>query len=536
MKGGKIKMGYPAPLVALVIYTAWTVWDRSSAVPVPFHYAWLLLPVGVLLLGGYIVLLSDGRLSVLSTGRMVVLLAASEGIVCLLQYLKWIDPPGDLYQVCGTLANPNLTAMFIAMTIPLLFFIHQNDRSRFRFFIPVAFVFSGIALLLLQSRAAGIGAGIAGVHFFARKYHSERYIKVVFTSKWRLTGAIILLFAFLSVMIYGVYHFKKASSDSRLLIWKIGIEMLAEKPVSGYGYYSFEQRYNLAQAAYFESGRGTEAERYNAAHVRIGYNDFFQNMMEGGITGFLLYLIFIGSLLYAGRSRLTSHEQRAAYSGILVFSSMSLFNTAELTVPVFSMLMLYTSVLCVGDNNRTYYTGKWMAILLVLVALLMIFYQLKAATASLHLKKAQEYAWAGQNEKALDALQPYSKTLQYAENYWIVSGMASQKMKKYDLALDKYRKALNLTSSPEVYIRQGECLMETGQYNEAIQSCSTALNIAPSRLLPRYTLMKIHERQMDTVQVLRMAHELINQTPKGNSKNADFFKKEALKLIKSYKK
>jgi tetratricopeptide (TPR) repeat protein len=114
--------------------------------------------------------------------------------------------------------------------------------------------------------------------------------------------------------------------------------------------------------------------------------------------------------------------------------------------------------------------------------------------------------------------------------------MASQKMKKYDLALDKYRKALNLTSSPEVYIRQGECLMETGQYNEAIQSCSTALNIAPSRLLPRYTLMKIHERQMDTVQVLRMAHELINQTPKGNSKNADFFKKEALKLIKSYKK
>ncbi len=536
-KGKAVKIGYPAPLVALVIYAAWTVWDRNSAVPVPFYYGWMSMPVGVLLLGAYIVLFSNDRLPILSIGRMVGLLVAGEGIVCLLQYGKLIDPPGgELYKVSGTLANPNLTAMFIAMAIPLLLFTQQNDRGRFRFISFSALVLSVVALLLLQSRSAAIGVSVAIASFFAAKYQWAGYVKAIFRSKWRLTGAILLLSVFFTVLVYGLYHYKKESSDSRIMIWKISLEMVARQPISGYGYYSYEQTYNLAQAAYFESGRGTEQEKNNAAHIRIGYNDFIQNMVEGGIVGFLLYLFFIGCLLYAVRSRATSPAQTVAYSGVLVFTSMSLFNTAELTIPVFSMLILYTGILTVGNGERTHHIGKWPGLVLVLLAILVVFYQLNGANASFRMKKALEQAQAGRNDKALDLLKPLGETLRYSEKYWTVNGLVLQNMKKYDLASDNFNKALALTSSPETFIRHGECLMEIGRYDEAIQRCSTALYIAPSRLLPRYTLMKIYERQMDTIQALRLANEVLLQTPKGTSKKADFYKKKAQKLIESYNK
>lgn len=532
----KVRIGYMAPVVAFAAYTAWTVWDRSSAVPVPFYHGWMLLPVGLLLLGAYTVLISGQMLQLLQVGRIVTLLAAGEAMVCLLQYAKVVAPPGDLYPVSGTLVNPNLTAIFLAMTLPLLLFTGMSDRTRFRFFVPVASGITGIALLLLQSRTAIIGAGIAVLYFFAGKYQWRSRLQVLLQDKRRLVWIILAVLVVLPMALYGIYHYKKASSDSRLFIWKVSMEMVAEKPVSGYGYFSFEKSYNLAQSAYFESGRGSSEDRYNASHIRIGYNDFIQNLVEGGIVGFLLYLLFIGSLLWLGLRHLPSPESAAAYSGVLVFSVMSLFNTAELTVPVFSMLILYTAFLCVGAGGREYYLGKWIpAGLLILPAVGVVFYQLKGATASLQVKKAVEYSQEGKNEEALDLLKPLSITLKYSENYWTINALIFQKMKKYESAGEQFGKALQLTSAPEIYIKQSECLMEAGKYDEALQSCSTALNMVPSKLLPRYTLMKIYEHKADTLQALIIAEDIMNQTPKGASKKADFYKKEAQNLIESYK-
>ena len=126
---------------------------------------------------------------------------------------------------------------------------------------------------------------------------------------------------------FGIYHLKKDSADGRAFIWKNTIELIKQNPL-GVGIGNFSGSYGHVQAAYFESGKGTEDEERVAGNPEYAFNEYLQICAEQGFIVFLLFLGIIGYSLYVGIKR----KKIAATSSLL-----ALLITASATYP-FSVL------------------------------------------------------------------------------------------------------------------------------------------------------------------------------------------------------
>jgi O-antigen polymerase len=205
-----------------------------------------------------------------------------ESTICFLQYLKVIDSLNRVFPVTGSWENPNVTAMFVAMAIPSVFILYiENKKHLHRLANFLLFLFI-IILLILKCRTAFIGS-MAGI-LVILNYRYRLFQKAKEKSNRSAVVIIaVILFAFLVPAINYAYRTKKNSADGRKLVWKISAKMVLKKPLWGYGYGFFERNYNLSQSTYFEDGNGSPSEMYNAGFVKMGYNEFIQNTVEGGL-------------------------------------------------------------------------------------------------------------------------------------------------------------------------------------------------------------------------------------------------------------
>jgi O-antigen ligase len=111
-----------------------------------------------------------------------------------------------------------------------------------------------------------------------------------FSLKLILSGvAIIGLLAFLSV------YLKRDSSLGRLLIYKISWSMFRENYWTGVG--NFQANYLEYQADYFCNGAFTEKEMLLADNTYFALNDYWQLIVEYGLSAILilagvLFIIF----------------------------------------------------------------------------------------------------------------------------------------------------------------------------------------------------------------------------------------------------
>ena len=82
------------------------------------------------------------------------------------------------------------------------------------------------------------------------------------------------------------------SASGRVLIWKVSAEMFKKNPISGVGFGNFANYYNLYQAEYFASGKGSEINKMTAGQVRHAYNWYLETAAEFGVFGLVVFCIF----------------------------------------------------------------------------------------------------------------------------------------------------------------------------------------------------------------------------------------------------
>src|SRR5690606_21679292 len=92
---------------------------------------------------------------------------------------------------------------------------------------------------------------------------------------------------------YSAYQYKKDSADGRLLIWKVSIDMIQQKPWTGVGFNLFQAHYAPALANYFHEGKGSDGEKMLAGNVQWAFNEPLHFAIELGIPGAVLYLTLI---------------------------------------------------------------------------------------------------------------------------------------------------------------------------------------------------------------------------------------------------
>lgn len=476
--------------------------------------------------------------------RVILLLAVIEAMVCFFQLAGMIAPMNRSFTVTGTWVNPNVTAMFLAMALPAAGYLWEMEDKKGRIITLAATGLILTALILLQCRTAIIGALVVLV------ITGSRFLpKTLWTGKRRQFKITVLLIALLALAAGGwsLYQFKKSSSDGRIFIWKISTQMIGQKPLQGFGYGMFDRSYNLAQAGYFASGSASEKEKENASYIRMGYNEYLQNLVEGGVAGLLLFAGLIVSLLLkppffnAGKTNLQDIAlNTAAYAGIAAFAVMSLFNFSIQAIPVMLLFILYGAIrqalLCPAEQSGG---GKKIAgklpvvtgISLLIIGLFIVSKQLRESNAQVITRQAMELVKEKHLYEAARLLYPLESKLNASQGYWMTCAEMQLKKLDYEKAAYSAYRAKQVTANPEVYLMSALCNYRLGKYTESEKDLEQASFINPALLEPHYRLMNIYAQTKDTVKANRQAQYIISAVPKTTSQKTDFYKLKAKELL-----
>jgi O-antigen ligase len=480
-------------------------------------------------------------------------IATIESLYCISQYIGFFKSQNVLFEVTGSCINPNSTAMFLALTVPIFLFLFQSKHKRLFF---GGFILVLIGLLLLKCRAAYIGATISIIVFYGLEYNFFSWLK---NRKNKVAAKALFILCLLIVIptFIHLYNSKKASSDGRKFIWKISAMMSTKKPLTGYGYGSFEKEYNLYQADYIAKGKATLEEQTTAGPTFMAYNEAIQNIVEGGAIGLLLILLFFGSLLFSIRQKrkvnlnctinVNQDELPAknrvfhlAYAGAIGFMTMSMFNFAIQAVSVMTILIIYSAMICSQidsvsiSSTLSFLNTKWVKLVtkitICISCLYLLFALLHIAQADMLNKKAAILKKEGHLKEAFQIMPKIEYWQKEESNYWKNYGNILFLNKEYSKALKCLSKAKTTSSTPDLYLGSGVCYEKLHQYPKAIIQYQQLVLLNPSKFNYRFRLMTAYLKNKDTLNTLLTAQGIINLKPKIPSEEVVQFKKTAFKI------
>ncbi|MBC7914874.1 MAG: O-antigen ligase family protein [Pyrinomonadaceae bacterium] len=475
-----------------------------------------------------------------------------ESLICIAQFLGVTGSANSYFSVTGSLVNPNITAMFLVMCIPAALnkFFHIKNRIWYSVLL-LAMLFS--AILLLKCRTAYIGACLATFIPLNYRYNlTDRLINK--SNRKAVVLMVIIASGILIPLAVNLYNSKKASADGRKLIWKLSLNMISEKPVTGYGYARFTHDYNIYQANYIQAGKASESQIENAGYVHMAYNEFLENTLEGGIPGLLIFsgllLSFIFPLkkcsLLAKPSKasntLAYNYKPYAHGAICAFAAMSIFNFTIKAVPVMCLFAIYLALFSSKQSYgqtvpklnsiRTRNFNLLSGLVLSTLGLTILINQIIHTNAQIKNKKAAELIAAGSFVKGAKILTQINEVLNGSESYWVNCGNLAVATKQFSEAIFAFNQATKLTADPDLYYMLGKSYEKNGDLILAAQQYSTAKYIEPTRFKPRAALMNMHLRARNFESAIVFAKEIAQLKPKIKSEEVNRYKNRAVDVLK----
>lgn len=484
----------------------------------------------------------------------IIGIASTESLYCIGQFLNLFQSQNPNFAVTGSWNNPNVTAIFLALTIPVFLFLLQGKYKKTLLFGFIALL---ISLVLLKCRAAFIGSVVSVIVFYSLEYQFINWTK---NKKNRTSVKALFILALLIIIPLSsqLYNSKKASADGRKFIWKVASIMATEKPVTGYGYGFFEKEYNLYQVKYIQNGKATTEEQANAGPVIMPHNEIIQNAVEGGSIGLLLILLFFGSVLFAVKQKNRTNQNELhleaisqaknssfhlAYAGIVAFIGMSMVNSTIQIVPVMCLLIVYAAIVCSSlkplqlpvnlsfiQNNKAFSIAPKAIVIAISFYLLYLIFEM--ATADRQNKKAKLLKETRHYEQALHIMPDLESYLKEDPSYWKNYGSIYFELHQYQAALNCYVKARTLSTLPEIYGGIGVCHKKLKQYPQAIDQYEILVGLYPSKFSYRMKLLETYLKNKDNSKAIALAQEIIQLQPKIPSEKVNRYKNMCRVLLK----
>ncbi len=482
----------------------------------------------------------------------VSLLAVLESVYCMAQYFGVIATKNNFFTVTGTWTNPNVTAIFLALTIPAFLFLFQSSLKKLA---QIGFVMVLFALVLLNCRAAYIGSAVSILIYYAIKYQFISWIK---DKKNRVTLKTLLVISLLILISIGskLYDAKKASAEGRMFIWKVATLMVIEKPITGYGYGYFSRDYNQYQSQYIQEGKATTNELQNVDIVNMPYNEILQQWVEGGIIGVALMVLFFATLLHTRKTHpktidktvFTLQETNSdilyqiSYAAVIAFIIMSMVNTTLIVTPVMGLLLLYAAILNSKQNplqlgkitfqfrqNKT--QRLVFATLLVPICSYLVYLFVFMAIADRQNKIASDFIAKGNYKQAQKLLTQLEPQLDVDSNYWQNRASLHFQLKEYSAAISCFKKASAINTEVDYHLGAAACYNKLNQPSDAIAQYQKLILLKPSKFSYRFELMKLHFLQKDTLNTIQTAKGIVDLKPKIPSPKVVYYKRIARKVI-----
>lgn len=236
--------------------------------------------------------------------------------------------------VKGTFDNAAGFAASLCAGFPFCLYGFSSFRGKGRYAFAGAGVVLAAGVLLSASRAGMLSLLAVAVAWLWQRLRLSARVK------WT---AVLLLFVSASCTLYFA---KKDSADGRLLIWRCAWEMLADKPLLGWGIGGFEAHYMDYQAAYFERHPDS---RYSllADTVQYPFSEYLNIGIAFGVAGLLVVGALFACLLRCYLHSPTPEKESGllCWLGIAVFAAFSY----PLMYPFVWLMLAYAACLLLKD-------------------------------------------------------------------------------------------------------------------------------------------------------------------------------------------
>jgi O-antigen polymerase len=471
----------------------------------------------------------------------ITIVSMVECLVAGLQYANLLPSLNEYFLLTGTFKNPAPLALFLSACLPVsLVLSFYQPRSLIKILSIINVVAIVLILSLTENRASWLAAVIVTSIVVLVRF---RLVKRFFPGKTQFAlkplGVIIGGCLLLLMIIVGLYQLKPASADSRILIWRVTSEKIAERPWFGYGYGSFKENYNKWQIDYFINDPGVLTENYFsknnvrdvAGYIKMAYNEYLEIFAEQGLTGLLLFLTSIVVTLYMGIISLKQTFLTGvmiSLLGLVALLIAALFSYPFYSLPTLLMFFIFLAVINSSSGykrmqltleERTFKAALICVIFLIggLVGILMSIRRHNIYNDYFEAKIAMNRGDSGATELLANLYPVFKDNPNYLLDYsrcLIANGNESGGLK---ILLQ----AEKIDNNPAILLLAGSLLEKQNDYRLAETYYVKADLTTPSTIYPKYLLAKLYHFTNEQTKLSKMIDQILNTKLKVKNESSD---------------
>lgn len=483
------------------------------------HYYWIASALAVLAF--YFLFRRSPKYITNATYTGIMIIAVLESIIVLLQCLQILPVKNDSFLCTGTWVNPNVTAMFLALSLFAVLQVLSTIGNPLLKNGLLLIVLSSI--LLLYCRTAHLAALL-----FVLNHYKEQIKQIWRTKKiFSLNGIVYLALIVLSLFIFlSPFLNKQKSMEARINIWQNSIHLILKEPLTGYGVGRFEREYNLHTV--------TKKLSENS-HINMAYNDFLEITIEGGVPVLLIWCFFL--FLF---TRFCLRNQFSLMP-IIAMVIIQLTNFGFQAIPVLALFLIYVvagnanidlsrSIRNESDGDvKAKQTNFKVIYLIFAIATSVFLYKVITITGAFYEQKKIH-----SNLQKPDVLFSFSKLetiLSFSNGYHENFGDAYMAKRLFGKAIVQYKEALKSCSRPNVFAKCGFCFRILKQYDSSEYYYRQVQYIEPQKLRPRMALLQLYQQKRDTIKAEAKAKEILAMPMQIVSKRGVEIKDYAKKIL-----
>jgi len=446
------------------------------------------------------------------------LLGLSEVSLAVLQMFHLAPSINPYFRMAGSFENPAVLAMLLTLCIPYGILRFMQTKSKFKFFWCFA-TSSMLLVLLMTGSRTGFLALLCAVFVI---YDLPSKVKVLVH---KCPKRIPVFFLMLLPFAFFLYFVKKDSADGRLLIWRVCADLIAEKPLLGWGTDGFSAHYMPYQARYFALHPNSDYSLL-ADNINHPFNEFVLVTVNYGFIGLILLCVMVGWFF----SKILSIKDR--YMRVACAMALSLLVWSLFSYPYrIPFVWLITAMLLITAVLPNLIKTKMLSCLLGILCMCCLYISSRSAIDKIRWLHLQESALNDVETKVLQAYKDLHDELKNNGDFLYNFGAVLHHRGHYKESLEILRKCTPYFNDYKVQMIIAHDLQSLGMYEESVAHYRYANLMVPSKFLPLYYEMKLYE-ESNVEKACGIAMLIIKKpSKKENSSSVLKIKHEAKELI-----
>ncbi len=451
--------------------------------------------------------------------QSLFLVGTLELIYVAFQILEVIPSLNAFYCFTGSFNNPAILSMLLSLCVPCGIYQFSKTKNWKRYLWGCVTIVM-IALIIAMKSRVGMICCLCSVLFMgiSPKYPIATLLK--------RKKSVIVMSCIACLLFIFLYSVKRDSADGRILIWRVCLEMVAERPLLGWGTDGFSAYYMPHQADYFVQHPNS---RYAilADNINHPFNEFLLFAVKYGCVGLTLLLATVFCLLKRVKAQKNPFKM-VCLSMVISLVAWSLFSYPYRV----SFVWLITAMMVLFVFYEVLKRYVFASVVLCLLCVCVAFVTMKKAVNEYRWLCVQERASECLDKQVLSEFENLHTLLKDKGNFLYNYGAILHHIGRYHESLTVLNECISYFNDYKLQMLMAHDLQEIKRYDEAVACYERACQMVPSKFLPLYYEMRLYGERRDDDNAWRVAQVIILKHPKRETASVRKIKYEAFLVYK----